>query len=64
MRPGATPWRGQPWSASYVLGMHVAVLYESRHVGEHHRVDPYMNAQAAFDGEASCECVECSAGLS
>ncbi|HEY3496221.1 MAG TPA: hypothetical protein VGK73_16090 [Polyangiaceae bacterium] len=58
-RPGATPWRDQPWSLTYQFGMLLAVLYESRGHGEHHRVDPYMNVQAAHEGDACCECVAC-----
>jgi len=57
--PGETPWRGRPWSAAYVLGMHLAFMYESRRQGGHHRVDPYMNAQSAAEGDPACECAAC-----
>jgi hypothetical protein len=44
--------------------MLLAVLYESRDQGEHHRVDPYMNVQDAHEGQACCECVACRADRS
>jgi hypothetical protein len=44
--------------------MLLAVLYESRGHGEHHRVDPYLSVQAAYEGDASCNCVVCRKELS
>lgn len=65
LRPGpATPWRDHTWSQTYQFGMLLAVLYESRGQGEHHRVDPYLNVQAAHEGDAGCDCVACRVELS
>lgn len=63
-RYGSTPWRGHPWSPTYQFGMLLAVLYEAQGRGANHPVDPYMNAQDAFEGAECCGCAACRAGQS
>jgi hypothetical protein len=53
------PHIGQPWAPRYMLGAHLAVLYEMRGRGEDHRTAPYLNAQDAWTGSPSCDCESC-----
>lgn len=55
----ATPFRGERWAPRYVLGAHLAVLYEMRGRGDNHRTAPYLSAQDAWTGAPQCRCREC-----
>lgn len=56
-----TPFAGQRWAERYRYGMNLAVLYDSKKQGAHHRVGPYLRAQDAFEGSESCPCSDCVA---
>lgn len=59
MTQAKTPHDGQAWAPRYVLGAHLAVLYECRGDGDHHRTAPYLNAQDAWCGQPQCRCQSC-----